>query len=238
VQDLFSRNELVLLLYYPFPLAALKRLIVLFTKDLLLEIRLQYSFYGILLYVAATVFVLYLAMGQPESPVWNAMYWMIQLFVCVNAVAKSFLQENQERLLYFYSLVGAREFILSKLLFNGVLMMALSLVSLVLFQLWLGDPLIHPLRFLAIACFGGLSISLLFTFLAAIASRAGHSAALMAIMGFPIIIPQLLLLIRSSQMAFADLWQPGLYRILLLLAAFDVLVVVLAVILFPFLWKD
>jgi len=78
----------------------------LFKKDLLLEVRQQYSFYGVLLYVASTIFVLYLAMGQPDGVVWKGLFWMIQLFVCVNAVAKSFLQEGRGRLLYFYSITG------------------------------------------------------------------------------------------------------------------------------------
>src|SRR3954464_7957628 len=75
-------------------------------KDVLLEIRQQYSFYGVLLYVTSTIFVLYLAMGRPEDEVWNGLFWMIQLFVCVNAVAKSFLQESKGRMLYFYSVAG------------------------------------------------------------------------------------------------------------------------------------
>src|ERR1700689_4666038 len=95
----------------------------LFKKDVLLEIRQQYSFYGVLLYVASTIFVLYLAMGQQEETVWKGLFWMIQLFICINAVAKSFLQESRGRLLYFYSIAGPRDFILAKLLFNLVLML-------------------------------------------------------------------------------------------------------------------
>ncbi|HEY4337552.1 MAG TPA: cytochrome C biogenesis protein, partial [Puia sp.] len=72
-------------------------------KDLLLELRQQYTFYGVILYVVATIFVLYLSMGQPEAMVWKGLFWMIQLFISVNAVAKSFLQEGRGRLLYFYS---------------------------------------------------------------------------------------------------------------------------------------
>src|SRR3954464_12147298 len=108
---------------------SLNHILALIKKDLLLEIRQQYTFYGILLYVASTIFVLYLAMGQPEADVWNGLFWMIQLFVCVNAVAKSFLQEGRGRMLYFYSIAGARDFILSKLLFNALLMIVMSLVS-------------------------------------------------------------------------------------------------------------
>src|SRR5215218_7322886 len=105
-------------------------IVALFKKDLLLEVRQQYSFYGILLYVSSTIFVLYLAMGQPEAVVWNGLFWMIQLFVCVNAVAKSFLQESRGRLLYFYTIAGAKDFIMAKLLFNALLMMVMTIVSL------------------------------------------------------------------------------------------------------------
>ncbi|RYY08740.1 MAG: cytochrome C biogenesis protein, partial [Chitinophagaceae bacterium] len=182
-------------------------ILALVKKDLLLEIRQQYTFYGIVLYVASTVFVLYLAMDQPEEKIWNGLFWMIQLFICVNAVAKSFLQESRGRMLYFYTIAGARDFMLSKLVFNVVLMIIMSLISLVLFQILLGNPLQHPLRFAGIVCLGGCSLSMVFTFLAAIAARAQQNAALMAIMGFPLIIPQLMLLMKISTTSFADVLQ-------------------------------
>ena len=72
-----------------------KHVITLLKKDLLLELRQQYTFYGVLLYVASSIFVLYLAIQQPESDVWNGLFWIIQLFICVNAVAKSFFAGNQ-----------------------------------------------------------------------------------------------------------------------------------------------
>src|ERR1700730_13192313 len=215
---------------------SLHHILTLFKKDVLLEIRQQYSFYGILLYIASTIFVLYLAMGEPEEKVWNGLFWMIQLFICVNAVAKSFLQDSRGRMLYFYSIAGARDFILAKLLFNSVLMVVMSLVSLLLFLL-LGNPLLHFLKFCGLVCLGGWSLSLVFTFLAAIAARAQQNAAIMAILGFPLIIPQLLLLMRLSNAAFNNALAVPVTTILLLVAL-DLLVIMLAVILFPFLWKD
>lgn len=205
---------------------------------MLLEIRQQYSFYGILLYVSSTIFVLYLAMGQPEDEVWNGLFWMIQLFVCVNAVAKSFLQENRGRMLYFYSVAGPRDFILSKLLFNALLMLVMSITSLLLFVFLMGNPLRQPLQFIGLATLGGISLSVVFTFLAAIAAKAQQQSALMAILGFPIIIPQLLLLMKIATIAFSSVIQAGLGQMVLLLIGLDAMVVVLAIILFPFLWKD
>jgi heme exporter protein B len=210
----------------------------LIKKDVLLEFRQQYSFYGILLYVASTIFVLYLAMGQPENMVWNGLFWMMQLFICVNAIAKTFLQEGKGRQLYFYSIVSPVIFILARMVFNATLMLLMNLISLLIFAILLGSPFTHPFLFFGISCFGACSISLVFSFLASIAARAQQNAALMAILGFPLIIPQLMLLMRLSTLAFSDVFQSGLLSIILLLVCFDIMVLLLSVILFPFLWKD
>lgn len=216
----------------------LSQIIALVKKDLLLEWRQRHALFGILLYVFSTVFVINLMVKEPEDTIWNAMFWVVQLFVCVNAVAKSFLQENKGRLLYFYSLVHPRYFIAAKLIYNVLLMILFSGVSLLCCILFLGNPLIHPFYFLGVVLLGGISLSLLFTMLAAIAAQASQNAALMAIMGFPLVMPILMLLTGISQSAFAPVVQPGLPGMFALLAGMDVLVIALALILFPYLWKE
>src|SRR5665647_2224226 len=215
------------------------KILTLLKKDFLLELRQQHTFFGILLYVASTIFVLYLAMGQPESTVYNGLFWMIQLFVCVNAVAKSFMQESKGRMLYFYTITSPVQFIIGKLIYSTVIMLLMVLLSLVLFRVLLGNPVLHQLQFLGIACLGGISLSLVFTLMSAIAAKAQQNAAIMAILGFPLIIPQLLLLIRLSRAAYGEVFRQGaLLQITMLLAGLDLLVIVLSVVLFPFLWKD
>ena len=207
-------------------------------KDVVLEIRQQHSFYGVLLYVVSTIFVLFLAMGSPEADVWNGLFWMIQLFICINAVAKSFLQESRGRMLYFYSIAGPRDFVLAKLIFNSILMLIMSLMSLLLFLGLMGNPFVYAYKFVGLVCLGGISLSLVFTFLAAIAAKAQQNAALMAIMGFPVIIPQILLLMKISSTAFSSVIQAGQSQMIWLLIGLDAMVIVLSTILFPFLWKD
>jgi heme exporter protein B len=216
---------------------SINHIFTLFKKDLLLEIRQQYSFYGVLLYIGATIFVLYMAIESPESNVWNGLFWVIQIFISVNAVAKSFLQESRGRMLYFYSIAGPRDFVLAKLLFNSLLMLLMSLLSLALFALFLGNPLVKAGPFIGLVLLGGWSLSLVFTFLAAIAAKAQQNAAIMAILGFPLIIPQLILLMRLSNATFSETISIPVTTILLLIAL-DLMVILLAVILFPFLWKD
>jgi heme exporter protein B len=209
----------------------------LFKKDLLLEVRQQYSFYGILLYIGATIFVLFLSIREPEAEVWNGLFWVTQLFICINAVAKSFLAESRGRMLYFYTLASPSQFVLAKLLFNSLLMLLMSLLSLLLFSLLMNAPLVRPFSFIGLVLLGGWSLSLVFTFLAAIAARAQQNAAIMAVLGFPIITPQLILLMKISNAAFNPVLSLKAGDMLLLMAL-DLLVALMAVILFPFLWKD
>ncbi len=214
-----------------------KAIWTLFKKDLLLELRQQYSFYGILLYAVSTLFVLYLSLDAPEPRVWNGLFWVIQLFICTNAVAKGFMQESRGRWLYYYTLAHPITIVLAKLLFNTLLMALMSLISLVLFRFFLGAPYISALRFLGVVLLGGISLSLIFTFLAAIAAKAQQNAAILAILGFPLILPQLILLQQISSTQFSIPLSTDLVPIGILIGL-DALVVLLATILFPFIWKE
>jgi heme exporter protein B len=211
----------------------------LFKKDMLLEFRQQYAVYGVLLYIVSTVFVLYLSMGSAEGDTWIALFWVMQLFVCINAVAKSFLQDSRGRMLYYYTVTSPTAFIFSKIVYNLLLMAVMNTVTILLYVAFMGDPTVRLDFFIGISFLGSIGLSLVFTMLAAIASKAMQQASLMAIMGFPVIIPQLLLLVRLSKMAFAEAFQQGVpLQIAGLLLALDASVVILALILFPFLWKD
>ncbi|HMI78289.1 MAG TPA: heme exporter protein CcmB [Ferruginibacter sp.] len=216
-----------------------KRIYALLQKDVLLEFRQKHTFYGILLYIASTIFVLYLSIDEPDANAWNGLFWVIQLFICVNAVAKSFLQESRGRMLYFYSITSSVEFIISKILYNVLLMIFMSLLSLFPFFVFLNNPVDNSLRFTGIVILGGASISIVFTLMSAIAAKAQQNAALIAILGFPVILPQLLLLMRLSKAAFAEVFREGaIWQLAGLITGLDVLVIALAVILFPYLWKD
>lgn len=209
----------------------------LFKKDLLLELRQQYSFYGILLYVVSTLFVLYLSLEAPEPRVWNGLFWVIQLFICINAVAKGFMQESRGRWLYYYTIAHPITIVLAKLLFNTLLMAIMSAISLILFRLFLGAPFTNGYQFLAIVFLGGCSLSLVFSFLSAIAAKAQQNAAILAILGFPIILPQLILLLQISAGQFSEQPVDSTVSIALMLGL-DALVILLTTILFPFLWKE
>ena len=178
-------------------------------------------------------------MDEPEAVIWNSLFWVIQLFVCVNTVAKSFLQESKGRMLYFYSITSPVDFIISKLLYNIILMIVMSVISLLLFFIFLNNPVSNTLRFTGIVIIGGASLSIVFTLMSAIAAKAQQNSALIAILGFPVILPQLLLLMRLSKSAFSEIFSTGaVLQLCGFIILLDVLIIVMAIILFPYLWKE
>jgi len=213
-------------------------LLSLVRKDLLIEWRQKHTLFGVLLYVGATVFVVYMMSGQPEARIWNALFWLTQLFVAVNSVAKSFLQEHPNRFRYYFTLVKPTTFLLAKMIYSVTLMLVMSLVSLLLFSILLGMPLVQVGLFVVISAVGSISLSVVFTFLSAIAARAQQNSALMAILGFPLVTPVLMMLSNLAMKAISPVYQPGWWTLALILLMLDLLVMILGVILFPFLWQE
>ena len=215
-----------------------QKIITLVRKEATIEWRQKHTLFGVLLYVGSTVFAVYMMNGQPEPKVWNALFWLIQLFVTVNSVAKSFLQESQARYRYYFSIVAPSTFMASKLIYNMLLQLLISLLSLGLFWIMLGNPIIQTGLFIAVSFLGSLALSSVFTFLSAIAAKANQNAALMAVLGFPIITPVLMILSKLATKAIMPVYQQGWWQLALVLSLLIVLVLILSLILFPFLWKE
>jgi len=216
----------------------MRTFISLVKKDLLLEWRQKHTLFGVLLYIGSTVFAIYMMAGHPEASTWNVLFWLSQLFVVINSVARSFLQEPTQRFRYYYSIVKPQTFLLAKMLYSVVLQLVMTGISLLLFSLLLGLPLVQISLFCGVAAIGSISLSIIFTFLSAIAARAGQNAALMAILGFPLITPMLMMLSKLAQKAISDVYVNDWWKLAGILVSLDILVVFLGIILFPFLWQE
>lgn len=203
------------------------------------EWRQRYALSGLLLYVASTVFVSYLAFEQTIAPnTWVALFWIILLFASLTAVAKSFAQEPPGRVLYLYSLAPPTAIILARIAYNAVLLCVLGLLCYGTFALLVGTPFTNALVFLAGMVLGAAGLAGTLTLIAAIASKTPNNATLMAILGFPLILPVLLTVIKFSQNAMQpNPWDENL-KLGVVLLLLNVVVVALSYILFPYLWRD
>jgi len=219
----------------------LKEVIYLVQKDFILEWRQKYAFNGMLLYVGSTVFICYLSFSMRFSglqvPVWNALYWIILLFTAVNAISKSFTQENRGRLLYFYSLVSPQGVILAKIAYNAALMLVLALLCFFFYAIVIGNPVQDVPMFLVSILLGALGFATSLTLVSGIAAKAANSSALMAVLSFPVIAPMLLMLMKLSKNAIDGLDRSANLDELAVLGAINVIVIATSYILFPFLWR-
>jgi heme exporter protein B len=211
----------------------------LFAKEIRLEWRRRYALSGVLLYVVSTVFIVYIIVGEKIGPaIWAALFWIIVLFASVNAVAKSFVQENAQRQLYYYTLASPSAVILSKMLYNSLLLTFIAALSFAAFSVIMDSPVKDYLLFSFILVMGSIAFAITFTFIAAISSKAAQSATLMAILSFPLVIPILMTLTRLTKISLRLMTDTEYYKDILILLSIDMILGALVFVLFPYLWRD
>ncbi|MBP6311998.1 MAG: heme exporter protein CcmB [Flavobacteriales bacterium] len=210
--------------------------------ELALDMRQRAAWGGMLLYVVSAVYVCFLAVKNGlGTATWNALFWIILLFAAFNALARSFQREDNSRQLYLYTLVDPRNVVMARTLYNAATMVILSLLSLLFFILFLGDEALDNADlglFILAVMLGGIGFAAVLTLVSAIAARAGNGLGLMAILGFPIVLPMLLAVMRASKLSLDGVaWSVSstYFGGIVLLV---VITVTLAWVLFPYLWRD
>lgn len=214
---------------------------VLVKKEIQMEWRQKYAIHGLLLYLASTIFVCYLsfkAKQQVINPItWNTLFWLILLFMAVNAIGKSFTQESKQRSIFYYSIVSPEAVIYSKIFYNSLVMIGISLVGILFYSWVMGNPVGNLPLYLLSLLLGAIGFSATLTMVAGIAAQGENSATLMSVLSFPIIIPLLLILLKLSKSAMDGISMQENWDEMATLASLDVIVIVLSGILFPYIWR-
>lgn len=210
--------------------------------ELALDLRQRSAWGGMLLYVVGAVYVCFLAVKTGlGTATWNALYWVILLFAAFNALSRSFQREDGGRQLYLHTLAHPRSVVLARALYNALIMIGLSLASLACYVLFMGTEALahaHVPQFLLAVVLGGIGLASVLTLISAIAARAGNGIGLMAILGFPIVLPVLLAVVRASKLALDGVAWSMNSTYFLALVLLNVITITLAWILFPYLWRD
>lgn len=207
-------------------------------RDWVLEWRTRYALSGILLYVFATIVLVYSALIDIQPQVWNALFWIIILFAAVSAIVKSFVQESQQRQLYYYNLVHPLALLIAKMIYNTGLLFLLSLLSWLVLGFLTTNPVKDTGMFVLAIFLGSMGLAIAFTFISAISAKAQNSATLMAVLGFPVIIPILLILVKIGANALRLMQDTAIGGDILILVAINLVLLSVSILLYPFLWRD
>jgi len=215
----------------------MKSILALIQLEFRLEMRRKYALGGAFLYVLSTVFIIYASLQNFKELPWNALFWLVALFIAVNAVAKSFASEQDGTQLFLYQMASGVEVIIAKMIYNVLLIFVLFGLALLAFMLFLAIPILHYDLFVLAVILGSAGLGIVLTFISAIANKTDSSAVFTAILGFPVLLPILLSLIKLTQASFT-VDAGSVSNDIVILLAIDAILIGLILILFPLLWKD
>jgi heme exporter protein B len=216
--------------------------LTLLKKEFQIEIRNGSALAGLALYLVSTIFICYLVFwinqNQLSPLVWSAIYWIILMFTLISTVAKSFIGERKGIFIYYYSIASPHAIIVAKIIYNTFLAIVLSLIGLLLFALFLGNPIQDMSVFVLIVVMASIGFAASLSLLSAIASKADHGAVLMAVLSFPVIISILFLAIRATKNCIDGLGFSSCQDEVITLAAINCLIAAVSYLLFPYIWRS
>lgn len=217
-------------------------IVTLLKKELTLELRRKSVIAGIGLYLFSLVFICYITFSLRQNSInaatWSALFWLTILFSVVNSIAKSFIGEKRGLSIYYYSVASPQAIILSKILYNTLLSIILSLAGFLLFAVFIGNPLQDNALFIITLILSAIGFSSSLSLISGIASKANNSNILMAVLSFPVLISILLMAIRITKNALDGIDRAASYDELLNLLAINCIATALAYLLFPYIWRS
>ena len=210
----------------------------LIQRDFALEFRNRTAISGLLLYVLSSTLIVYLSVARITPSVWVSLFWLVLLFASITAVAKSFVADAAPKQLFYYITTSAQGYFLGKIAYNSLLLCAVAMLASGGFGAMLGFPILGVAPFTLAVVLGCIGLSTLLTMVSAISYRAANAGTLMAVLGFPIIIPLLLLGLGVSKIALESASIARVQQTLTTLGMVDVIAIAAGYLLFPYLWRS
>ena len=217
----------------------MKLFILVLRKEWLAFRRAATSIFGVLLYLLSVLFICAFVF-EPNEEHLNfgiGLFWFILLFVALQAHQMIF-NTSQKTRFYDYTLFPSVLLLGAKLLQQSILLFLLFLSTAFFYWFLLWQQNILEFSWILLLFLAALGFSGILTLLTALATRSSGTLGLLAVLGLPLMLPFLILLIRSSTYLFNNLttifWQENL----IFLITIDIISLGLGLILFPYLWRD
>jgi heme exporter protein B len=215
--------------------------VAVFVKDWHAELRSRHALHTVLLFAVTTLVTLTLALGPlgvssgERLAVLPALLWVILLFAAAAGLPRGFVQEEETHTATALRLAATPSALFcGKALYSVTLLLALEVILVPLYVGMMQLPVASFGLLIAALAAGGLGLALASTLLAAIVAQAQGRGALYPILGFPVLIPLLLLSVELTRGAVAGSAAEGVLANLLL---YDASMAVAGLMLFPLVWN-
>lgn len=185
-------------------------------KEALVELRGRHGLYTSLLFAIMTTTAMGVASARSSlSPSMAAgMFWVALLFAGITGLARTFVLEEEQGTGDLLRLWSAPEPVfLGKLIYNFLLLLAVSAVVAPLFVLFTGIE-IEKLGLMAIALLAGCAaLASGVSLCGALVARSKSRGALAGVISIPVLLPVVLIGVGATRIAFGDPGTSGLISV-------------------------
>lgn len=216
-----------------------KGLWAVLVKDGLCEFRTLYSLSALFMFALVSLASISMSIGAASLPVEliAALLWVIIFFCAMAGLSRVFVQEQESGTIVALRIYApAQAVILGKLLFNMIMLWALTLLVIPLFIIFLNVDIYRWPLFIIVLILGDMGIAAASTITAAMVAKTQGKNALFTVLTFPILLPQFLSSISATTKILADI-QPDMSEIMFMVA-YNVVIIIASSILFDYLWYD
>lgn len=219
-----------------------RQALALCAKDVRIEFRERTAVSSVLLFAVTSVVVVGFALSGEALPAEFAVpvLWVVLFYAAFAGLAHVFTEEEEGSTAVALQLAAdAGAVYAGKLLYNVLLLAAVALVGTPLFLAATAMPVPFLGRFVAVVACGCAGLASAATIVGAVIAKARARGALFGALGFPVVLPLLMMAIVATRHAVAAQtgewsWQRDAGGLL----AYAVMMVSASVIVFPTIWES
>ena len=212
------------------------------SKDIRSELRTRYAVNALLMFVITSVATILFALREDEvsTDVLSGMFWVVIFFSAMSGLSRIFVSEEERGTAMTLQLVASpTEVYFGKLIFNCCLTLVLSSAVTVLYLMVFPAFIIKSASiFLLTLLLGSLGFASSATIIAAIIAKANTKGTLYPVLSFPILIPLLLTVMKSTAYALDGDSITAALSEFQILVSYTMIMIAGSYLLFDYVWKD
>lgn len=216
--------------------------LAVFLKDWHSELRTRYAISALGMFIVTTISIVLFSLGSEGAPIeaLSGMLWVVIFFSAMSGLSRTFVAEEERGTAMTLQLHAPSSAVFAgKLLFNGVLVIALTILSAILYAGFINGFVIKTYSiFILTIAFGSLGFAAAATIIAAIIARASTKGTLYPVLSFPILLPLLLTVINATRLAAEGALLEEAFGEFQILISYIVVVVTISSLVFDYVWKD
>lgn len=220
----------------------IKSILAIVSKDVRSELRTRYAMNALLMFVVISVATIMFALREEEasSEILSGMFWVVIFFTAMSGLSRIFVSEEERGTTMTLQLVASPTVVyFGKLIFNCGLTLALSTAVTLLYVMVFPSFYINSWSIFTMTIFlGSLGFAAAATIIAAIIAKANTKGTLYPVLSFPILIPLLMTVMKSTARALDGEMLSAALGEFQILVSYVMIMIAGSYLLFDYVWKE